>query len=94
MYPPEWGETVTALQHGDRDAVDPAIVFLEADPRCFRSGYQKEELCRFLGRAELTDQQRRRLLNVADRGSNDPRRPLRERRAFRRLEVRLTQAHR
>lgn len=89
MYPPDWSTVVAELQNGDTDAVEPAIVFLEADPRCFRSGYEKEQLCRFLGRAKLTTRQRRRLLAVVVAVSQDLRRPPRERRAFARLEASL-----
>ena len=89
MYPPDWATVVAELQHGDTAAVEPAIVFLEADPRCFRSGYEKEQLCRFLGRAKLTSRQRHRLLAVVVAASQDVHRPMRERRAFARLEASL-----
>ena len=67
VYPASWWETVAALQRGEVSAVEPAIVFLEADPRFFRSGYVKEALCRFLGRAPLTAQQRNRPVSGGNR---------------------------
>ncbi len=89
VYPATWWDAVAALQRGERGAVEPAIVFLEADPRFFRSGYMKEELCRFLGRAPLTVQQWNRLVSVATAAINDERRPGRERRAFARMLTRV-----
>ena len=89
VYPASWRDTIEALQRGERGAVEPAIVFLEADPRFFRSGYMKEELCRFLGRAPLTLQQRNRLVSVAISAIDDGRRPGRERRAFARMLTRI-----
>lgn len=92
MYPPEWWATMARLQAGDADAVEAVILFLEADPRCFRSGYEKERICRFVGRCPLTTRQAGRLLDVIDRVRADTRRPGRERRAFERLAARLARA--
>jgi hypothetical protein len=46
---------------GDQAAVESAVVFLEADPWCFHSGYLKARLLRALRRATLTDDQVGRL---------------------------------
>jgi len=61
LYPPDWLAIVNALQGGDAAAVEPAVVFLETDPWCFRSGYAKERLLRYLSRMELSDESKRRL---------------------------------
>ena len=57
MYPEEFWRQVDRLRQKDRTAVDPALVFLEADPWCFRSGYVKEALLRLLPRHSLSDDQ-------------------------------------
>ena len=89
VYPASWWDTVAGLQRGEKSAVEPSIVFLEADPRFFRSGYMKEALCRFLGRASLTAQQRNRLVSVATAAIDDGRRSGRERHAFARMLARI-----
>jgi hypothetical protein len=58
---PEWHEVVEALRPGDEQAVEPAIVFLEVDPYCAWSGFEKERLYRFLARAPLTEDDADRL---------------------------------
>lgn len=72
MYPDAFWADVHRLAAGDARAIEPALVFLEADPWCFRSGYVKEKLAHLLRRHELTDSQRERLvdvlLRVVDRG--------------------------
>lgn len=52
------------IRAGNRDAIDFAIRFLEADPWCFRSGYVKADLMTALGNAPVTDDERRRLKAV------------------------------
>jgi hypothetical protein len=37
-------DLATRVGRGDVAAVGPALAFLEADPRCFRSGYMKADL--------------------------------------------------
>ena len=63
----------------DQDAIECAVVYIEADPWVFRSGYFKDRLLPRLRRAALTGTQRARLrlalLAVVDG---------RERREFRR----------
>jgi hypothetical protein len=53
-----------AIRAGERDAVDSAVRFLEADPWCFRSGYVKAELMSALANAPLGDDDKRRLHGV------------------------------
>ena len=89
LYSPGWEQTIDALRAGDGAAIEPAIVFLEADPSCFRSGYEKERLCPLLSRAELSAAQRDRLLAVAARARDDARRPARERTRFQRMAAQL-----
>lgn len=64
MYPEEFWVDVRRLAAGDPDAVENALVFLEADPWCFRSGYAKEVLVRALRRHALSEPQRERLVAV------------------------------
>jgi hypothetical protein len=89
LYSPWWEATVDALRAGDPGAVEPVVIFLEVDPQCFRSGYEKERLCPLLARAALTGDQRRRVLDVASRVLADPERPLRERTRYQRMAVQL-----
>lgn len=53
-----------AIRAGERDAIDSAVRFLEADPWCFRSGYVKAELMGALANAPLRDDENRRLQGV------------------------------
>jgi hypothetical protein len=60
-----WDDAFLAdLRVSDRQAIDEAILYLEADPWYFRSGYLKERLIRGLKVAKLTQRDRRRLRNV------------------------------
>jgi hypothetical protein len=84
LYSPAWEANVTALQQGDARAVDASIDFLEADPICFRSGYAKERICRFLSRVDLTERQRTRLVPIVTKALGSQR-PLREQKQWRLL---------
>ena len=55
---------IELLAKGDRNAIDCAIVFLEADPWFFRSGYTKQYLARRLKRIPLSESQAERLRQV------------------------------
>lgn len=55
---------VANLAAGHQRAIEEAIGFLEADPWCFRSGYEKQNLIRHLKRAALSEVQRERLGGV------------------------------
>jgi hypothetical protein len=85
LYSPRWEAVVEAAQRGEEWAFGPAIDFLEADPHCFRSGYYKERLCRYLSRATLAPDQRHRLAVLSTRVLAEPDRPGRERKAWERL---------
>jgi hypothetical protein len=89
LYSPDWRQIVEDLRLGDPTAVEPAVVFLEADPRCHRSGYQKETLCRFLSRIDPAPEMALRLRRIAAAAEIDPNRPKRERDAFRALVASL-----
>ncbi len=72
LYSDDFLAEVAQLQAGETGAVETALTFLEADPWCFRSGYVKADLMRFLVRASLTPTQRQRveqvLVQVVDAG--------------------------
>jgi len=74
MYPESFWHETRALAAGDTAAIEPALTFLESDPWCFRSGYIKAELMRYLSRVPLTAHQQQRgeqillhLVEVGDR---------------------------
>jgi hypothetical protein len=66
MYPGELEDAISALADTpvSVDAVETVMVFLEADPWCFRSGYFKQEILRKLRRQPLTLEQKERLANA------------------------------
>lgn len=66
MYPGELEDAMTALAGvpAPEGAVEIVLVFLEADPWCFRSGYVKQEILRKLRRQTLTIEQRERAANA------------------------------
>lgn len=72
MYPESFWRDARALANGDTNAIEPALIFLETDPWCFRSGYVKADLMRYLSRIPLTGSQERRieriLLHLVDVG--------------------------
>jgi hypothetical protein len=80
MYPGAFRAMIERLAAGESDALEPALVFLEADPWCFRSGYAKERIAQLLARHRPDPPQRARiervLLHVVDVG---------DRREFRRF---------
>jgi hypothetical protein len=63
MYPGELDDAMSALASvpAPAGAVETVIIFLEADPWCFRSGYVKQEILRRLRRQPLTIEQKERL---------------------------------
>jgi len=68
-YASKWGEGIRhevlkPLQRGDKAAIEDAIVFLEENPRFFRSGYHKRALAASLKSAELSADQIARLRQV------------------------------
>ena len=50
LYTPEFLQSLESLQLGEVKAAEWGTVFLEADPRCFRAGYVKERILRYLAR--------------------------------------------
>jgi hypothetical protein len=77
MYPPGTKERTGALAAGDADAVEWALVFLEADPRCFRAGYLRERMLRYLARMTdlISPGDIQRLRRVVLAAVDDPWRP-------------------
>lgn len=53
-----------SLRQGDHDAIAEAILFLETDPYCFRSGFIKKKLCHALKQAPLNREERHQLRNI------------------------------
>lgn len=77
LYSNAWVQVERDLQAGDIAAVEPAVVFLEADPWCFRSGYAKGRVLRYLSRMQLDEPQRSRLRDwLVDVIPKGPRREL------------------
>lgn len=56
-------EFLAAVRRGDQDAVGEALLFLESDPYCFRSGYIKKKLCHALKKSPLDREKRARIRN-------------------------------
>lgn len=52
------------LKEYDPSIIELAIIYLEADPYYFRSGYIKEKLAHILKNAPLSDEQKQRLYSV------------------------------
>lgn len=53
MESPDLLALVQNIHRNDPTAIEAAIVYLEVDPWCFRSGYLKERILRDLSRARL-----------------------------------------
>jgi len=64
LYTAEWSEAKAAIRSGHRNAIEAAVVFLEIDPWCFDSGYQKADLYSLLAGAPLSDAHQTRLRAV------------------------------
>ena len=60
-----WPDKLKEIAEHDGEWRENAVVFLEADPSYFRSGYDKAQLLRRLKRAELSGDHQRRLRKVA-----------------------------
>jgi hypothetical protein len=63
-YPPGFWEMMRRLPAGDADSVAAAVLFLEADPWFFRSGYLKERILRGLTGLYLSPSIAQRLQQV------------------------------
>ena len=57
-------DVIARAKQGDGNAVEDAVTYLEARPRCFSSGYIAEEMMRVLSCARLSDAQCVRLRTV------------------------------
>lgn len=57
-------EQLEALRQNDRDAIAYAIIYLEADPYFFRSGYIKAKVAHMLKHVPLTKQQTYQLQQI------------------------------
>ena len=57
-YPSGTDDWPARMDAGDLEAIECAVVYIEADPWVFRSGYFKARLLPRLRRAALTDEQR------------------------------------
>ncbi len=72
LYPDDLWADVERARGGDPEAIDRVLLFLEADPWCFRSGYAKETMLRLLRQVELTSDRAERaraiILHAVDVG--------------------------
>jgi hypothetical protein len=82
---PDWIALIQKIKRSDPMAVEAAIVYLEVDPWCFRSGYFKERILRELSRAHLDEPDKRRIRVVLVNSLLKGRRPRTEFSAMRRL---------
>jgi hypothetical protein len=57
LYSDDFWKDVERAKEADPAAIDRVLVFLEADPWCFRSGYAKEALLRCVRHVALTPEQ-------------------------------------
>lgn len=64
FYSFESAAFLNAIRQGDHDAIGEALLFLEADPYCFRSGYMKKKLCHALKQAPLLREERFRIREI------------------------------
>ena len=58
------GRDARVVPEARKRSIETAIVFLEADPWFFRSGYEKQKIIQHLKRSRLTERQRMRLARV------------------------------
>ena len=63
-YPTGFWQDYQRLRAGDVTGLESAIVFLEADPIFFRSGYVKTKLMRYMKRSMMTPPRAARLRSV------------------------------
>lgn len=61
------------VRSGDRDAIGEAILFLDVNPYCFRSGFIKKKLCRALMNAPLNREERWHLRQIVIEAINTQR---------------------
>lgn len=70
-FPGGLEEGLERLKQHDLSTVELAVIYLEANPYYFRSGYNKEKIAQFLKKAPLTDDQKQRLLDVIAAAAQD-----------------------
>jgi hypothetical protein len=64
FYRLETPSFLESLRQGDHEAVADTLIFLEADPYCFRSGYIKKKLCSALKKTPLDRSERKRVRDI------------------------------
>jgi hypothetical protein len=64
LFTPGLIDAIERLRFADPAAVEPALVYLEADPWAFRTGYVKERIMSHLRRCPMDDGQQARLRSV------------------------------
>jgi hypothetical protein len=73
IYSPEFINGLARLRHRRPTGAEEGILFLEANPICFHSGYDKQRVLRYLRGVRLTEAQkgdlRRALLTVVREGA-------------------------
>jgi len=70
-FPGGLKEGLELLKQHDPSAIELAVIYLEANPYHFRSGYNKEKIAHLLKQAPLTDDQKQRLLAVIAAAAQD-----------------------
>lgn len=73
LYTAGWRDAVNQIPSGDPTAIEAGIVFLEVNPWCLFSGYEKDVLYRALARAPLSEKDGARLRIVVLERLRDPR---------------------
>ncbi len=63
-FPGGYSDALVRIASGDGAAIEAALCFLELRPRFFRSGYMYKDILRKTKRAQLSEEQVSRLLQV------------------------------
>jgi hypothetical protein len=64
LYSPAFYDATARLKAGDVTESETGIRFLEADPWCFRSGYMKSNIARYLRSVRMVERDKDRLRQV------------------------------
>ena len=68
IFSTEWHAMLEELKESESaESIDACIDFLVADPMCFRSGYEKEKVCRLLSHISLSRAQKKCLQPAVER---------------------------
>jgi hypothetical protein len=70
-FPGGLKEGLERLKQHDPSAIKLAVIYLEANPYHFRSGYSKEKIAQILKQVPLTDDQKQRLLTAIAAAASD-----------------------